>query len=141
MLQFNSRKENTQTEQYTITLPYETRQKSRFKAQTDNGQEVSVILPRGTQLKHGDLLESENGDVAKVIAALEEVSIVQADDQYLLMRVCYHLGNRHVPLQIESNKVCYQKDHVLDDMVKGLGITPMSDVVAFEPESGAYSHH
>lgn len=125
----------------TLTLPYDIRQKSRFKSQLDAGGEVSVMLPRGSSLKHGDVLQSESGKSIRIVAALEKVSIVKSSDQYLLMRICYHLGNRHVPLQIEKNEIVYQCDHVLDEMVIGLGVIPTQDMRAFEPEAGAYAHH
>ncbi len=141
MLTFNCKITRSQQVEHRLILTYDLRQKSRFKAQTDNGQAVTVSLPRGTQLKNGDILQTESGEAAAIIAAPEEVSVAHSIDPLQLMRVCYHLGNRHVPLQIESNMICYQADHVLDAMVVGLGLIIVPETRCFEPESGAYSHH
>lgn len=125
----------------TLTLSYDYRQKSRFKTQLDNGEEVSLLLPRGKVLRHGNILRSEDGKRIKVIAAKESVSTIYSSDQFALMRACYHLGNRHVPLQIEHGYVRYQKDHVLDGMVSGLGLSVQHETASFEPEAGAYAQH
>ena len=129
----------------TLTLPYEVRQKSRFKAALDSGDDIGVILPRGTVLKDGDLLGNATNDYVRVIAAMESVSIVETKDAALFARVCYHLGNRHVPLQIAPQATQlwarYLHDHVLDDMVVSLGATIRYDQTPFEPEVGAYHQH
>lgn len=77
----------------------------------------------------------------QVLAAQESVSTVYLNDPLLLARACYHLGNRHVPLQIDSGFIRYQHDHVLDDMVRGLGLEVSIERTTFEPESGAYGRH
>ena len=125
----------------TLTLPFDLRQKSRMKVRLDDGQDASLILPRGSVLRDGNLLRAESGLVVRIIAAEEEVSTVCSEVKILLMLACYHLGNRHVPLQIAENFVRYQKDHVLDDMIKGLGLIAKHEHAMFEPESGAYAHH
>ena len=84
----------------TLTLPFDVRQKTRFVAQLDNGTKVGIILPRGAVLRQGDCLKAEQGEVIKVLAADETVSTVQVEDPLLLARAAYHLGNRHVPLQV-----------------------------------------
>lgn len=137
----------------TVKLVYEQRQKSRAKAVMDNGEEVAWFLPRGRVLADGDCLLTHSGEQIKVVAADECVSEVQSADSFLLMRAAYHLGNRHVPLQIgfdsANNKMPsknstgvgflrYQHDHVLDDMVRGLGLTLNVEQKPFHPESGAY---
>ena len=91
-------------------------------------------------MRHGNILRAESGLLVKVIAAKENVSIVYSDDKVLLMRACYHLGNRHVPLQVSDDFLRYQKDHVLDEMVVGLGLEVSHEQSSFEPESGAYAH-
>ncbi|MFN6886552.1 urease accessory protein UreE, partial [Proteus mirabilis] len=83
-------------------LTMDERTKSRLKVALSDGQEAGLFLPRGTVLKEGDILLSEEGDVVTIEAAKEQVSTVYSDDPLLLARVCYHLGNRHVPLQIEA---------------------------------------
>ena len=123
----------------TMTLPYQLRQKSRLKVTLDNGTEAGLMLPRGQALRDGDLLRSEDGKVIHVRAADEPVSIVETNDQRLLARVCYHLGNRHVALQIGEKSCRYLADHVLDEMVKSLGLSVNKTYAPFEPEDGAYS--
>jgi urease accessory protein len=127
--------------QATLTLPFELRQKSRLRAVLDNGQEVGIMLPRGEVLRDGDCLQAENGLVIRLKAANEAVSSVASTDSLLLQKACYHLGNRHVPLQITAEGLCYLQDHVLDEMVKSLGLDVKHENAPFEPESGAYHQH
>ena len=122
----------------TLTLPFELRQKSRLKATLDNGVEVGLMLPRGGLLRGNDLLRAEDGMIVKVVAAAESVSKVTHEDNLMLMRASYHLGNRHVPLQITKDYLCYTHDHVLDEMVRGLGLEVECVMAPFEPEGGAY---
>lgn len=121
-----------------LRLPFDTRQKSRFRACLEDGTEVGVFLQRGQILRDGDGLRGEGGERVRVEAADESVSTVQCTDATALARVAYHLGNRHVPLQIGDGFVRYRHDHVLDDMVRGLGQEPMAGQAPFEPEAGAY---
>lgn len=121
-----------------LTLSYDDRLKTRQRVVLDNQQEAGLQLPRGKVLRGGDLLRADNGDVIKVCAADESVSTVKTSDSLLLSRICYHLGNRHVPLQITPTYCRFQHDHVLDDMVKGLGGDVIVEMAPFEPESGAY---
>lgn len=127
----------------TLTLPYELRQKSRLRATLDNGEEVGLLLPRGTILRGGDRLKAESGVVILVQAAEEVVSSVTETDPKQFARACYHLGNRHVPLQIGDGWLRYLHDHVLDDMLRGLGLEVNCERAPFEPEAGAYGggHH
>lgn len=122
----------------TLTLPFEARQKSRLRAQLDNGEEAALFLPRGQILRHGDRLRSDSGFLVEVRAAPETVSTARCADPTLLARACYHLGNRHVTLQIGAGWVRYRHDHVLDDMVRGLGLEVRCEQAPFEPEPGAY---
>lgn len=122
-----------------LTLPYDSRTKSRLRTRLNSGEEVGLFLDRGTVLRGGDLLETEDGRIIAIVAAEEELSTVHSADPATLARVSYHLGNRHVPLQIGSGWVRYLHDHVLDDMVRGLGLSVKVERAAFEPEAGAYS--
>ncbi len=126
-----------------LTLPFDIRQKARFKTRLDSGEDIGVTLPRGKILRGGDKLKTESGTIVEIKAASESVSTVTTTDALLLTRVCYHLGNRHVPLQIGSEgdaDFCrYTHDHVLDDMVIGLGAQVVFEQAPFEPESGAYA--
>jgi len=124
-----------------LTLPFELRQKSRQRVTLDNGEEVGLFLARGTVLRNGDLLEAENGLVVEVKAAPETLSVAHTADRHMMLRACYHLGNRHVPVQIGEDSVSYLHDHVLDDMLRGLGLEISSETAPFEPESGAYHSH
>jgi len=122
-----------------LSLPFETRQKSRFRAALDDGTEVAVILERGQILRHGEHLRGPEGLVVRVEAAPEQVSEVRSPDSLLRMRASYHLGNRHVPLELATDALRYLHDHVLDDMVRGLGLTVTCTQLPFEPEAGAYA--
>jgi urease accessory protein len=124
-----------------LLLPFELRSRSRFRARLTSGEEVGVLLPRGQILRDGDLLLAADGRVVEVKAAAETVSTVRSADAHLLARAAYHLGNRHVALQIGSGWLRYGHDHVLDDMARGLGAEVIVEQAPFEPESGAYHAH
>lgn len=125
----------------TLTIPYEQRQRSRFRTRLGSGEEVGVILERGSILRGGDRLGSSDGFVVCIQAAQEKVSTVHGSNMQELARVAYHLGNRHVALQIGSNWVRYLNDHVLDEMVEQSGLCVVVEQAAFEPEAGAYMGH
>jgi len=115
--------------------------KSRLRAVLDGGRDVGLYLERGQILKNGDLLASHDGITVKIIAEDETVSSVSSSDAWMLARACYHLGNRHVALQINPGRIQYLHDHVLDEMLRGLGLTVTVGQAPFEPESGAYASH
>ena len=129
------------TPSFFVELTLEKRVKARFKTRLTNGSDVGMFLDRGPIMRGGDLLESEEGSIVQVVSAPEEVSVVKSEDFHLLMRAAYHLGNRHVPLQLLPNELRYQHDHVLDQMLIGLGINPSFEELPFEPEPGAYGEH
>jgi urease accessory protein len=122
-----------------LVLPFELRQRSRLLAALDSGEEVGLLMPRGTVLRGGDRLQSSDGRLVEVVAAPEELSIVRSSDNRQLARAAYHLGNRHIAVQITADSIRYLKDHVLDDMLRGLGLQVASEVLPFEPEAGAYA--
>jgi urease accessory protein len=122
----------------TARLTLDQRSRSRQRIRLDDGREAGVLLPRGATLHHGDVLGSEDGLVVRIAAAVERLSRAESDDPLLLARACYHLGNRHVALQIQPGRLCWLHDHVLDDMVRGLGLAVTSVEAPFEPEPGAY---
>lgn len=122
----------------TLTLPLEKRIRSRLRVVLDDGSHAGVFLERGQVLRDGDLLGSADGRVVQVLAAAEPLSEVRSADALLFARACYHLGNRHVPLQIGQGVLRYRHDHVLDDMLRGLGLQPVHVEAPFEPEPGAY---
>jgi len=123
-----------------LVLPFELRQKSRLRARLASGLEVGLFLERGIVLRGGDLLLADDGTVIEVVAALETVSTVRDSDATRLARAGYHLGNRHVPVEIGSGWLRYGHDHVLDDMVRGMGLSVVVEQAPFEPEAGAYRH-
>ena len=123
-----------------LTLSYDERRRSRLLARLDDGREVALMLPRGTILRHGDRLRGDGGLTIEVRAAAESLSIAATADTHLLTRAAYHLGNRHVPLEIGVGWVAYAHDHVLDTMVRGLGLDVSPRVAPFEPEAGAFQH-
>ncbi|MCP5304866.1 MAG: urease accessory protein UreE [Chromatiaceae bacterium] len=122
----------------TLTLPLEKRIRSRLRVTLDDGSDAGVFLERGEVLRDGDLLATGDGFIVCVRAAAEPVSEARCDDPLLLARACYHLGNRHVELQIGDGVLRYRHDHVLDDMLRGLGLNPSYVEAPFEPEPGAY---
>jgi urease accessory protein len=126
---------------HTLTLPYEARQKSRLLAQLDGGADAGLFLPRGTVLRGGDRLTGPDGVVVLIVSAPEPLSVVRTGDALRFARLCYHLGNRHVALQIEPGELRYLADHVLDEMVRGFGLEVSHESAPFEPESGAYRGH
>ena len=121
-----------------ICLTMLQRTKSRLRAALEDDRDVGLLLPRGHILQHGDLLSNEDGFVVQVIAAKEQVSTASSDDATLFAKGCYHLGNRHVPLQVEAGWCRYQHDYVLDEMLIGLGLKVTVEQQAFQPEPGAY---
>ncbi|WP_116811564.1 urease accessory protein UreE [Steroidobacter cummioxidans] len=124
-----------------LVLPFQLRNKSRLRTALETGEEVGLILERGSILRGGDLLLAEDGRVVQVVAEPETVSTVQAPEPWALCRASYHLGNRHVALQIGDGWIRYQHDHVLDEMVRGLGLAVTVEQAPFEPEAGAYGGH
>lgn len=123
----------------TVSLAWEKRLKSRLRVQLDDGEEAGIFLARGTVLRGGDILATATGELVRVVAAPELVSTVRTDEPLLLARLCYHLGNRHVALEIMAGSIRYLHDHVLDDMVAQLGGRVVVETGPFEPEHGAYA--
>ncbi len=132
-----------ETADAVLELPFQDRQRSRLRACLADGEEVGLMLPRGVILRGGDCLRAVGGRIIEVRAAAEHVSSVHTDDPRLLARAAYHLGNRHVPLQVGEGWLRYLHDHVLDQMVSELGLVVEVEHAPFEPEGGAYKggHH
>jgi urease accessory protein len=128
----------------TLVLPFELRRKTRQRVRLQSGRLAGLLLPRGTVLGNGDVLVSDDGRWFQVLAAPEPVSIATVDNPLNLAKIAYHLGNRHVAVQVLEDRLIYLHDHVLDDMVRGLGAVVSIAVQPFEPEEGAYhggGHH
>jgi urease accessory protein len=123
----------------SLVLPFERRQIARQRAVLASGREVAIVLRRGTVLRGGDVLRGRSGEAIAVVAAPEELSTVYCNDRRRLARLAYHLGNRHVALEVGDGWVRYARDHVLDDLVRHLGGDAVHETAPFEPEAGAYA--
>jgi urease accessory protein len=120
-----------------LELPYERRSHSRLRADLDDGRRIGIVLPHGTVLRDGALLRAADGTVIEVRAAPEEVSTIRAEPG-LLARLAYHLGNRHIALEVGSDYLRYLRDPVLDDLARRHGVEVSPELAPFEPEPGAY---
>ena len=141
MLTISQRLADRRRADLKLVLPFDLRSRSRFRARLVSGEEVGVVLTRGQILRDGDCLLTEDGRVVEIRAAPEQVSTVSSPHAGLLARAAYHLGNRHVALQVGAGWLRYGTDHVLDDMVRGLGLSVSIEQAPFEPEAGAYHSH
>jgi urease accessory protein len=125
----------------TLSLTAEERTRTRHRFETPEGQALYLRLPRGTILQDGDLLQSEEGEVVvRIVAKPEPVLTVTSQTPIGLLRASYHLGNRHVPLEVAPNYLRLSPDSVLQAMLERLGVEIKEEVVPFQPESGAYGH-
>ncbi|MBN9080937.1 MAG: urease accessory protein UreE [Rhizobiales bacterium 62-17] len=122
----------------TIVLDYEGRHRRRVVMQGVRGTEFLLDLPEAVILRNGDALVLEDGRLVEIVAAPEELAEVRCGDARQLARVAYHLGNRHVNVEVLANRLRIRRDHVLEDMVRGLGAKVAHIEAPFEPDSGAY---
>ena len=126
----------------TIELDWDTRQKSRFEAVDSDGKQLGVFLPRGTLVRGGDVLVAEDGSMVKVIAAPQQVLRITActahGSPFDLTRAAYHLGNRHVPIELKPDHLKIEPDHVLADLLRAMHLIVHEVSEPFEPEGGAY---
>jgi urease accessory protein len=127
----------------SVELDWDLRQKSRFEATDSTGRQIGIFLPRGTVLRGGDALVAEDGSLIKVIAAPQTVlritSCSSHGSGFDLIRAAYHLGNRHVPIELKPDHLKIEPDHVLADLLRAMHLTVVEVNEAFEPESGAYA--
>jgi len=127
----------------TVELDWDVRQKSRFDATDSLGRQLGVFLPRGTLVRGGDVLLAEDGSMVRVIAAPQAVLRITActshGSPFDLTRAAYHLGNRHVPIELKPDHLKIEPDHVLADMLRAMHLIVNAVEEAFEPEGGAYS--
>jgi urease accessory protein len=128
-----------------LELAFEQRERSRFRARLASGEEIGVDLPPGSLIRHGERLALDDGRCVCVEAAAESLMEVHAPDAVALARIAYHVGNRHVPLQVGDGWLRLLPDHVLRAMIEGLGGHVHVVEAGFQPESGAYGrshvHH
>ena len=127
----------------TVELDWDGRQKSRFAATDSTGRELGIFLPRGTVVRGGDVLVAEDGSLVRVLAAPQPVLVITACTEhgtaFDLTRAAYHLGNRHVPIELQPDHLKIEPDHVLADMLRAMHLIVDTVDEAFEPESGAYA--
>ena len=127
----------------TVELDWDVRQKSRFDATDSAGRALGVFLPRGTLVRGGDVLVAEDGSLIQVVAAPQPVLVITAcsthGSAFDLTRAAYHLGNRHVPIELKPDHLKIEPDHVLADMLRAMHLTVREALEAFEPEGGAYA--
>lgn len=121
-----------------LTLPYDARCKSRLAATLDTGEDVALVLPRGTVLADGDVLVADDGALVRIAAARETVLLVRAPDPLTFTRAAYHLGNRHTPVEIGDGYLKLEADPVLAEMLTRLGAQVETIDAPFQPEAGAY---
>jgi urease accessory protein len=129
----------------TLTLDWDTRQKSRFDATDSQGRLLGVFLPRGVVVRGGDVLVAEDGSLVRVQAAAQAVLRITACTEhgsaFDLTRAAYHLGNRHVPIELQPDHLKIEPDHVLAEMLRAMHMTVVAVSEPFEPENGAYDAH
>jgi urease accessory protein len=129
----------------SLTLDWDTRQKSRFDATDSQGRALGVFLPRGAVVRGGDVLVAEDGSLVRVQAAPQDVLRITACTEhgspFDLTRAAYHLGNRHVPIELQHDHLKIEPDHVLADMLRAMHMTVVAVSESFEPENGAYGDH
>ena len=122
-----------------LELPFDARQKSRLRTHLASGEEAALMLPRGEVLRGGDLVVASDGRVVEVVAAAERVLHVECASATELARCAYHLGNRHIPVEVAKGFLRLAEDHVLEKMLAGLGAKLTHVTAPFEPEAGAYA--
>lgn len=125
----------------TLLLTAEERTRSRHRFETSDGQAIFLQLPRGTVLQDGDILQSADGVNVRVVAKPEPVLTVTAAAPLHLLQAAYHLGNRHVPLEIAADYLRLSPDPVLQEMLLHRGLAVLAEVQPFQPERGAYGGH
>ncbi len=129
----------------SITLDWDVRQKSRFESTDSAGRQVGVFLQRGQVVRGGDVLVGEDGSLLKVQAAPQAVLRITHctahGTPFDLTRAAYHLGNRHVPIELQADHLKIEPDHVLADMLRSMHLIVNEVDESFEPENGAYGEH
>ena len=125
----------------SVTLDWDVRQKSRFETTDSRERQIGVFLPRGTLVRGGDVLVAEDGSLIRVIAAPQPVLVITCGERgrpFDLLRAAYHLGNRHVPIELKPNHLKIEPDHVLAELLRSMHLVVIEQFTAFEPEGGAY---
>jgi urease accessory protein len=124
----------------SLTLDFDARHRRRFRLTADQGDDVLLDLPEAVAMAEGDGLQLDDGRWLKVQAAAEDIVEVRHNDPIQLMRLAWHLGNRHLPTEIRDHVLLIRPDHVIEDMLRGLGADLQRVQSSFQPEGGAYGH-
>jgi urease accessory protein len=125
----------------TVHLSFEARSKSRLLLRLDSGEQAALVVERGRLLRGGDRVRTQDGREVVIVAAEEALLEASSDDPVTIARAAFHLGNRHVAVQVMTRSLRFLDDHVLAEMVRGLGLEVRALRAPFEPEGGAYGHH
>jgi urease accessory protein len=124
-----------------VTLDFDSRHRRRIRLTTDQGKDVLLDLPKAVAMADGDGLQLDDGNWLRIRAAAELVVEVRHEDPSQLVRLAWHLGNRHLPTEIGSRVLRIRPDHVIEEMLHGFGATLINVEAPFQPEGGAYSNH
>ena len=130
-----------QTTRYHAHLTFDARTKSRLLLRLDNGEQAALVVERGRLLRGGEQVQLQDGRYVEIVAVEEPLLEAISGDSLLIAKAAYHLGNRHVAVQFMKDGLRFLADHVLAEMVVGLGLTVTNLNAPFEPEGGAYGHH
>lgn len=130
----------------TLTLDFDTRHRRRIRLTTDYGEDILLDLPKTVAMADGDGLQLDDGNWLRIRAAAEPLVEVKHADPHQLVRLAWHLGNRHLPTEIREDSLLIRPDHVIEDMLRGFGAELLKIEAPFQPEGGAYgstqhSHH
>jgi len=124
----------------SLTLDFDARHRRRFRLTADQGDDILLDLPQAIAMADGDGLQLDDGRWLKVQAAPEDLVEIRHDDSLELVRLAWHLGNRHLPTEIRDHVLLIRPDHVIEDMLRGFGAVLQTVQAAFQPEGGAYGH-
>lgn len=124
----------------SLTLDFDARHRRRFRLTADQGDDILLDLPQAIAMADGDGLQLEDGRWLRVQAAPEDLVEIRHEDSIQLMRIAWHLGNRHLPTEIRDRFLLIRPDHVIEDMLRGFGADLQKLQTAFQPEGGAYGH-
>jgi urease accessory protein len=128
----------------SVSLDWDTRRRSRFACTDSQGRELAVFLARGTVVRGGDVLVGEDGSLVRVLAKEQPVLVVRRCVEHGgaadLLRAAYHLGNRHVALEVQAERLQLEPDHVLAELLRHMHLLVSEELAPFEPEGGAYGH-
>ena len=125
----------------TLTLDFDARHRRRIRLTADHGEDVLLDLPKAVAMADGDGLQLEDGRWLKIQAAAELIVEVRHKDPHQLVRLAWHLGNRHLPTEIRNHALRIRPDHVIEDMLRGFGAELLNVEAPFQPEGGAYGGH